>query len=382
MKILFLIRSLHYGGAERQLVILAKGLRERGHDVVVSLFYARGALGEELQKTGVRIQLLQKRGRWDLLAFLFRLAKVIREERPDILHSYLVDPNNISVLLKPLFPTMKIVWRVTSSTRDAKHYDWVSGLSFRLSCRLSRFADVIISNSHAGHDYHVARGYPVEKLVVILNGIDTERFRYDPVARVQLRSEWGVAEYQKLIGLVGRLDPVKDHQSFLKAAALLVKKGTHFRFVCVGDGPANYKASLQDLAETLGLTNYVTWVNARTDVSPIYSALDLLVSSSYVEGLSNVIGEGMACGVPCVATDVGDSAWIVADQGAIVASKDPRGLMAAMERLLSERQYDAALIRKRIVDQLSVDNLVTNTEAILSKLFNNMYKSTHHLRVV
>ncbi len=371
MKILFLIRSLHYGGAERRLEIIAKGLRDRGHDVVVSVFYAGGPLEEELQKMGVRVQPLHKRGRWDLLALLVRLAKVIREECPDIFHGYLEEPNNIGVLIKPLFPTIKIVWGVCNSMMVVGRYDWVARLSFRLSCRLSRFADAIISNSRAGCDYHVAMGYPVETMIVIPNGIDTERFRYDPVARVQLRSEWGVADHQKLIGLVARLHPVKDHQTFLKAAALLVKTGTHFRLVCVGDGPAKYKASLQDLAETLGLTNCVTWINARTDVSRIYSALDLLVSSSVYEGFSNVIGEAMACGVPCVATDAGDSAWIVADKDAIVAPKDPESLMAAMERMLNKSKYDPVLIRKRIVDQFSVDNLVANTEDILSKLLNN-----------
>jgi len=167
------------------------------------------------------------------------------------------------------------------------------------------------------------------------------------------------------------LDPVKNHQCFLKASARLAKRGTHYRFVCVGDGPAKYKASLEDLAESLGVTKYLTWINARANVFHIYSALDLLVSNSVSEGFSNVIAEAMACGVPCVATDVGDSARIIADKGAIVTPKNPDHLMAAMERLLGESKHDHVLIRKRIVDNFSVENLVANTEEVLSKLLSD-----------
>ena len=369
MKIVFLFRSLNYGGAERQLVILAKGLRERGHDVVVAIFYSGGPLEKELREAGVRIRPLHKRGRWEVLRFLFRLIRVMREERPDVLHGYLGDPNNVSVVLKPLFPTVRIVWGVRCSMMDSTQYDWVSGLAGKLNCRLARFADAIIANSRAGCEYHVAMGYPAAKTVVIPNGIDTERFRPDSVARARIRSEWGVTEHEKLIGLVGRLDPMKDHPNFLNALALLLQKRKNVRVVCVGDGPAGYRASLQELAKTLGLTEYVIWVGAREDVSGVYNALDLLVSSSsFGEGFSNVIGEAMACGVPCVVTNVGDSAWVVGDYGEVVPPKNPVALMNAIENLLNQNAYDPAQIRQRVVDQLSVNSLVTKTEHMLDRL--------------
>jgi hypothetical protein len=115
VKILFLIRSLNYGGAERQLVVLVKGLRERGHDVVVCIFYSGGPLVAEFQKTGVRLVSLNKKGRWNLLSFFARLVNVIRKERPDILHGYMDEPNNIIVLVKPFFLKIKIVWGIRSS---------------------------------------------------------------------------------------------------------------------------------------------------------------------------------------------------------------------------------------------------------------------------
>ena len=370
MKIFFLLRSLNYGGAERQLVLLAKGLRDRGHDVVVATFYSGGPLEKELLEARVRIRPLQKRGRWDMPVFLFRLTRVLREERPDILHSYLTDQNLVAGLLKPLFPSIKIVWGVRCALVDFDQVDWFSRLSFKLTCLLSRFADAIIMNSQVGREYHVTMGYLAEKTAVIPNGIDTERFRPDHESRTRIRSEWGITEHEKLIGLVGRLDPLKDHPIFLEAAALLAKKRKDARFVCVGGGPDEYRKRLQVLAQNLGVKDRLLWIGTREDMPHIYNALDIAVSSSYGEGLSNVICEAMACGVPCVVTNVGDSAWVVGDQGEVVPPKNSVALMNAIAKLLDHKAYDSVQIRQRIVGQLSVSSLVDNTEHILSLLLD------------
>jgi glycosyltransferase involved in cell wall biosynthesis len=368
VKILFLVRSLNYGGAERQLILLSKGLCERGHHVTVACFYSGGPLEKELKGTHVQTRPLNKRGRWDIFSVLLRLARLLREERPDILHGYLFDPNLLTAFLKPLFPHLKIVWGVRTSMLDFSRYDWVARLSFKLNRWLSRVPDIIIANSHVGRDYHVSLGYPAEKTVVIPNGIDTERFRPNPEARDRIRSEWGVDGHEKLIGIVGRLHPMKDHPIFLQAAALLVQHHKNRRFVCVGSGPTDYRATLQTLAERLGLSKRLLWVEAREDMPDVYNAFDVSVSCSYGEGLSNVICEAMACGVPCVVTDVGDSAWVVGERDWVVPPKDPEALKHAVERVLDRASYSPAQLRQRIMDGLSIANLVTETERTLSGL--------------
>ncbi len=368
MKICFLVRSLHLGGMERQLAVRSKGLLQRGHDVVILVFYSGGPLEKELEEAGVRIRSLHKWGRWDIFRFLFRLTHILRKERPDILHSYLFDPNLVTVILKPFFPTTKVVWGIASSYLDSNHSDWLASVSLELGRWLSRFPDAIISNSQAGREHHLSLGYPAEKIVVIRNGIDTEWFRPDPEARGRIRSEWGITEHEKLIGLVGRLDPVKDHPIFLEAAAVLAKKRRDTRFVCVGGGPDEYRTKLQMLAKSLGLEERLQWVESREDMPDVYNALDIAVNSSYGEGLSNVIGEAMACGVPCVVTNVGDSARVVGDFGEVVPPKNPVALADAIQRLLNQKTYDPTQIRRRIVDELSVNSLVTNTEHVLSAL--------------
>jgi len=321
MKVVLLIRDLKHGGAQRQLVVLAKGLQARGHKVVVAQFYYGGPLEQELLEAGVRIRPLQKRGRWDLLPFLLQLARVMREERPEILYSYLTDL--VALVLKPWFPSTKIVWGIRSSNVDLGRFDWFMRTGYKLTFRLSRFADAVIANSRAGRDYHIAQGYPRAKVVVIPNGIDTQRFRPDPEARRRLRSEWKVKDHEALIGIVGRLDPIKDHPTFLQAASLLPRERNRLRFVCVGDGQTEYRKSLHQLTRSLELTEQVIWPGGRSDMPAVFNALDLLVSCSTTEGFSNVIAEAMACGVPCVATDVGDSAWLMGNMGEVVPPHEP-----------------------------------------------------------
>ncbi len=367
MKIVFLARYLIFGGAERQMILLAKGLQERGHLVQVVVFYPNGPLEEELRKTGVPLRSLDKRGRWDIVGFFSRLIHLLREEKPDILHSYLSVPNLVTVMMKPLFHRIKIVWGIRSSNVDTGRYEWMARFSYWSECRLCRFVDLIIANSQAGFDYSVADGFPKEKMVVIPNGIDTERFRPDLMARRKVREEWKMTDREKLIGLVGRLDPKKDYETFLRAAALLMRERDDVRFVCVGDGDADYRQALHALSHQLGLADRVIWAGARADMPVVYNGLDMMTSaSSYGEGFSNVVGEAMASGVPCVVTDNGDSAFIVGELGIVVPPADPHALAQGWRICLMKDKSDLARQgRSRIVETFSLNQLVKKSEQVL-----------------
>jgi glycosyltransferase involved in cell wall biosynthesis len=367
-RILFLTRSLDYGGAERQLVTLAKGLHKRGHRTVVAAFYRGGELEPDLQRAGVPLIVLDKRGRWDSLGFLWRLVRFVRREKPHVVHGYLIFPNVLAVLLRLLFPRIRAFWGLRDSLLDRSHYDWLERFLYRVERSLSRFADMIIVNSRAGFGYAVEHGFPREKLLVISNGIDTEYFRQDEEAGRELRVAWRVKNSEILIGLVGRLDRMKDHPTFLEAAAALARAHHDLRFICVGDGPSVYKQELLRQSERLELTKRILWAGARRDMPAVYSALDINVSCSYGEGFPNVIGEAMACGVPCVVTDVGDSAWIVGDGGEVAPPKDAKALEAAIERSIQRIKagsYDTAYNRRRILDLFAVQSLVARSEVVL-----------------
>jgi glycosyltransferase involved in cell wall biosynthesis len=373
MRVLFLTRSLARGGAERQLVILARGLREAGHSVSVALFYDGGPLENELRSVGVAVKPLGKTGRWDVAGFWFRLARLVREERPDIVHGYRVEPNILSVLLKTVRPGIRSVWGVRASGRDLRRYERFIRIAFWLECRLSHYPDLIIANSHAGKNDHVAHGFPAAKVVVIPNGVDTVQFRCDGDSRRRVRGELGVADNEKLVGLVARLDPMKDHAAFLEAAATIAYERTDVRFVCVGNGPAEYERHLRAMADRLGVSDRVTWIPARPDVASVYNSLDVLASSScWGEGFSNVIGEAMACQVPCVVTDAGDSALIVGDTGVVVRPEAPEELAIGIRSLLDEGPSESAArgraARARIIDEFGCDVLVQRTIGALESV--------------
>ncbi len=343
MSLAFIIRDLGHGGAQRQLVTLAAGLVREGHEVTVLHFYG-GPFDPNLRDSGVRTICVGKKSRWDLLGFFFRLVKAARSVRPEVLHGYLAESNLMALFLKPFCGFPRVVWGVRDSQTDAHLWGMLGRLSFRLNCLLARFADVIICNSKAGRDYYLARGYPAHKTHVIPNGIDVERFKPSP------------HEHPLTFGLVGRLSPMKDHTTFLKAAALVPEA----RFVIVGSGDEAYAQKMRVLAAQLGVA--VTWLPAQSDMPSVYATFDCLVNSSaFGEGFSNVIGEAMACGVPCIASDVGDSAWIIGNPAQIF----PAGDHAALARCM--REFKPSETRFRIVEEFSVERLIERTSRLLGK---------------
>src|SRR5688572_17219881 len=181
LRVLLLIRSLHRGGAERQLAELASRLDPNAYQVVVLTFYPGGAIWEELHGVpGLKIESLQKRGRWDVIRFGYNLVKTLRRHNPHVIHCYLVEPCIFGVIASKLMRIGTVVWAVRSSDVDLSAYDRFQSLTFKLAARLSRFADAIIANSTAGREYHVRNGYDPNRFTIIPNGIDTNLFRPEP----------------------------------------------------------------------------------------------------------------------------------------------------------------------------------------------------------
>jgi glycosyltransferase involved in cell wall biosynthesis len=364
LRILFLIRSLNIGGAERQLINLAKNLHLQGKAVSVAVFYGNGALEKELLEIHVPVFNLQKAGRWDVLPFGIRYVRLISHWKPDVIYGFLSTPNILTALLKLIFKKkIKIVWSVRASNVDLHRYDFLARASYLVECWLSKYADLIICNSAAGQDHAVKNGFPQSKTVVIHNGTDTERFKPNHEARTRIRKEWGINEHDKLIAIVARLDPMKDHPSFLLAASLLARERADVYFICIGDGSESYGLELKQQANKLGLKEKLIWAGARSDMPAVFSALDICVSSSsFGEGFSNSIAEAMACGVPCVVTDVGDSGLIVGDLGEVVPPDSPIDLCSALVVMLTKIGEDMSVaVRTSLVERFSVDGFVAKT---------------------
>lgn len=366
MKIILLIRSLNRGGAERQITLLAREMTARGHDVCIAVFYP-GTMDDELTAAGVRLAYLGKRSRWDVLGFLNRVKAFVRDEEPDLIYSFLTVGNLISATLKLWQPSLKVVWGVRASALDVGHYDLAIKLSVKLERLLAFIPNGIISNSQAGLDALAApKG---QQCTVINNGVDITALAPDPEARQKLRRDWGVGENELLIGLVARVDPMKDHETFLATAAILLRSRPDLRFICVGDATPFDRQRLDKLAVKYGLGDLL-YSPSRSDVAAVYAALDLLVlSSAFGEGSPNVIIEAAACGKPAVVTNVGASAELVRDPACVVPPRQPEALAQACLRLIASKGFGspetAEALRQRVAQLYSLDHL---TEATLQTL--------------
>ncbi|MBW4646791.1 MAG: glycosyltransferase [Goleter apudmare HA4340-LM2] len=376
-KIVFLIRDLGYGGAQRQLVTLVKDFDKQKFDVTVLHFYSGGPLEKDLKESNIPVICLEKQGRWDLLGFFWRLIRYLKQIKPDLVHTYMGESNIIGILLKPFFPSTSIIWGVRISQSPANAFDWLGNTLSKLESRLSHLVNLIIVNSHSGRRDYLSYGFPGEKMVVVSNGIDTERFQPDKAAGDKVRAEWGISENQILIGLVGRIYAQKDHPNFLRAASLLCKESPDVRFVCVGTGPdQNYIQEMYQLTEELGISKRVIWAGVRADMRAVHNALDIAVSASaFGEGFGNTIGEAMACGIPCVVTDVGDSAWIVGDTGVVVPPHNSEALAAGIKQLIEINSDEKKVLREKARDKISehfsVENLVSNTISYCLQTLSN-----------
>lgn len=366
-KILFLSRALERGGAERQLVLLTKGLTLKRWPVTVATFY-KGEFDSELVSNCIPVHCLQKRGRWDVLLFICRLILLIRQEKPAILHSYLAVANILAVLIKAFSPKMKIVWGIRASDMDLSRYDWLERFISQLEQYLARWADLIIVNSQAGYRHLITRQFPRSKIITIYNGIDIRKFSPNDALRKKLRLEWGIQEDEILIGLVARIDPMKDHPTFLQAALSTAQQNAKLRFVCVGNGSPEYVSEMKNLAAAQMLGSRLIWSEARDDMAAVYNSLDIAVSSSITEGFSNSIGEAMACGVSCIVTDVGDSSNIVGSVGIVVPARNPVLLAEAILSVARGTLPEKNIVRHQIAENFSIETLFIKTEQALSQL--------------
>ena len=374
MRAAFLLPSLAAGGAQRQFALLAQNMAARGHEVLFVTCVPGGPYWNELAAAdGVRLVALAERDRTSHLGIgrrlpvmSWRLARLLRQNRTEIVYSALHIANLLAWLATGGGRTVALCWGIRAAHQDLV---WRQRLPYELCRLLSGSVDLLVANSSAGLNAYRECGYRPRHAEVIPNGIDVDRFRPDPLCRDQVRAEFGLAEAETAVGVVGRLVPVKDHPTFLAAAARLRGEHPQARFVLVGDGPSGYRRSLIDEAARLGLGGQIVWAGERADMARVYNGLDLLCLPSASEGFPNVLAEAMACGVPAVATDVGDARGILGDTGEVVPPREPAALASALAHSLvlsaDRRRKMGEAARARIIARYAVPAMIARTEAAL-----------------
>jgi glycosyltransferase involved in cell wall biosynthesis len=368
--VLHLISTLETGGTEMMLSkLVARSDPGRFRHVVVSLTTV-GPVGEQIAALGIPVSSLRmRRGMPDPRA-LIRLVRVMRRAKPDVVQTWLYHADALG-LLGAAAMRVPVVWNIRSAI-DVDELGPVVAVLARFCARMSRFSAAVVTNSEAARILHARLGYCPRQWLVIPNGFDTRRFMPDATAYRDVRRELGLPADALLIGIVARFDPLKDHQTFLRAAGQLGQWRDDPNFVLVGREMTTANAQLREWIELSGVSDRVHLLGERADVPRLTAALDIATCSSCGEGFPNVIGEAMACAVPCAVTDVGDAALIVGDTGRVVPPKDPPALASAWRELIElgpEGRRELGLrARARVEERYSLDTVVRQYEALYERV--------------
>ncbi|MBF2719722.1 glycosyltransferase [Psychrobacter sp. NG254] len=361
MKILMIITGLGMGGAEHVVINLADELATLGHEV--KLAYLNGEIAVKVSPENPEVELISigMHGSKDFVKAYIRLRKLVKDFKPDVVHSHMVHANIISRLLRLTIRIPKVISTAHSSNEGGK----LRMLAYRLTDKL---ADISVNVSQSAVEEFINKGaVKPGRMITIANGIDTDKFKFNDSSRIKLRSQLSINN-EKVILAVGRLDAAKDYSNLLNAITLLKIERQDFKVFIVGDGP--YKDTLYKLTKDLKIDSCVRFLGVRNDVKELMSAADIYVMSSAWEGLPMVILEAMACERLIVATDCGGISEAVGSQGLLVESKNETVLAQALDKALRlsdvERSNIGAAARKRIIDHYSLD---ANVEAYLN-LYN------------
>jgi glycosyltransferase involved in cell wall biosynthesis len=376
IKVGLLIRNFRIGGTERQVLELAKHLDRRKFEVVVIALRGDGDLKAPFHSLPDS-QVVTLEGRHPLQV-LFRLMGVIRKSQIQVVHSFGTATNIYSLLAGCFSRRVKVIIGLRDSLPDFYfgHTSplWRSKMWMLEFClnHLCGFGDLFVSNSEAGKGLY--EGKLGVRVVVVPNGIDTDRFRPDPAARGLLRGAVGAPPTAKLVGILANCSIYKDYPTFVRAAKIIADRVRDVHFISIGEERTVEGAAAKGLVRQSGLEDVFHFLGTRRDVPELLPGFDVMCSSSVTEGFPNAIVEAMACGVPCVVTDVGDSRKIVGDAGIVVFPKNPESLATGVAALLNldpaEKERLCSQARKRVVQNFDVAEMANEHAHLYASLLS------------
>lgn len=377
IKLCIIITGLSTGGAETMLLKLLQGIdRDRFTPEVISLT-ALGEIGPRLQALGIPVIALGMHpGRPDIRRF-WTLVQYLRKNSPDVVHTWMYHADLLGGLAARLVGIRNVAWCIRHSNLAPEYNKRSTLLVVNACARLSRWVPRrILTCSERARSVHVAAGYDADKMVVIANGFDLTRFTPDAQARLSVRKELGLPADTPLVGVIARDDPQKNHLGFIQAATAVHTALPHCHFVLAGQGIDTTHQLLNQSLIRSKLQNHVHLLGLREDVPRLMAALDVLASPSHGEAFPNVLGEAMACGVPCVVTDVGDSAEIVGNTGRVIAAGDmeemSRQLLELLQLPSEKRRALGVSARKRVQRCYELGQITKQYEAFYNSLSSGL----------
>ena len=374
IKLTHVITALNVGGAEVMLCRMLEKMDRSRFDCSVICLGPRGVLSERIERAGIPLTTLGMRGPFSLLRGLWKMTRLFRREKPGAVHTWMYHGDFMGGLAAKLGGDPPVAWSIHHTTHAKGGIKWTTRALTWLLARLSHWIPRhIFCCSHATQREHVRIGYRGDNMEVIFNGADLEVCQPSHEARTKLRAELGIPDNTPLIGAAGRFHPQKDYPNFFEAALLLQETRSDVHFVLCGKGLSADNPEIAPYLSRSPHPGHFHLLGLRGDMPSVYPALDLFaLAAAFGEGWPLTLGEALACGVPCVSTDLGDCRDLIGDCGEAVPAKDPAALAAAWLRVLSLSSEETAALktrcRQRVVDHFNIDDVIRQYEAAYTRL--------------
>ena len=338
-----------------------------------------GLIGDKIQKLGIPVHAMNLRSGVGAFLGINSIAQKIREIHPDIVQTWMYHSDLIGGIASKIVGVKELVWNIRNSNLDKLTSKRGTIFVMKLSACLSRYLpSKIACCSKVAQDIHVAQGYVKEKFLLIPNGFDLNAYKPDPNAKKSVCEELELPAGSRLIGLVGRYDPQKDHATFIKAASELHKSDPTVYFILCGDRIDEKNQALLSQINITTCSSHFRLLGKRLDTPRLNAAFDIATSSScYGEAFPNILGEAMACGTPCVATNVGDSALIIGETGRVVPHSDPSRLSNAWKEILSLKQADYRLLSQQARRRVETHFELGETTCTYERMYVSLHQKSH-----
>jgi len=373
LRIVHIITGLASGGAQTMLHKLLRHIDKGRFDLYVISLRGMDDIGPRLEGLGVPVITMHINPRMPSPLKVFKLIMALNDLKPDVVNTWMYHSDLLGGLAARLVGIRALTWGIRhtdlSAAANKRSTLWVVRVCAWLSHLIPRR---ILVNSNVASTSHESAGYAAEKMVVIPNGFDMAHFVPSLVSRSSVRTELRLSAATPLVGVIGRFHPQKNHLGFVKAMAELHALLPDVHFLLVGQGIDSGNHGLVAVIHAAGVDGICHLLGPRTDIPRLMAALDVLALPSVGEAFPNVVGEAMACAVPCAVTDVGDSSWIVGETGRVVPAGDMSGLAHAIHDLLKlpadERASLGAAARERVATLFEISAVVKQYEAFYETL--------------
>lgn len=365
IRIINLIPTLDIGGAEAMLLKLSEKIDKNQFENLIVCIGKEGSLSKSFYSKNLKVFYLGMDNFTGIIVTIFKLKKLIHNFKPDILITWLHFSDLLGLIIKFFFPKLKIIWNLRCSTLSLNSISLKNIILVKFLALFSKIPNLIIANSFSGIKAHKKIGYKNKKFIIVPNGFDSNLFKPNPKYRTLIRKKIGLKEKDVLIGFIGKDTKIKGFDIFLNTAKVALEFSPNLKFILVGPGLNIKNEIIKKFFLKNNIKDKFIFYGTTKKIHEVLVGLDLLAITSRSEGFPNILGEAMACGVPCVSTNVGDCENIIGCKMLISNSFDSKALSKLWHKTIINSQNNNSFsinLRKRISDKFSLNHCITKYE--------------------